>query len=317
YGFILASTGNGGYRVSREYGKVRDGDDSDAVEFRIEDGRLVTSEFLIGGSRHSFSSYDIDLLIDFDTDDLAFPIIVRASRPLVRDAEISGRAALLHGGMRKLHRNLAGMRFYHIFPNTIREPQRLSNTLTLEEDAANLASVIRGLDRVGAPVMARFRKELGLLMPRVSDIRVEPVGGYLVVKLKRDTIAGDPWIDLSMESDGAIRLLGLVVALYQQPYLPVIGIEEPELTAHPDAQAVLADMINEAARRSQVIVTTHSPDLIDFLTNYRTTESLRIVELAGEVTTVRRIADKRAKAVKKRLFSPGELYRTGELTVSR
>lgn len=317
YGFALASRGNGGYRVSKEYGKVWEGDDSDAVEFRIEDGRLATSEFFIGGTRYSFSSYDVDLLIDFDTDRLAFPFIVRASRPLVRNSETIERAALLHSGMREFHQKLTGMRFYHIFPNTIREPQRLSNAFPLKEDAENLASIIKGFDRVGSGSMARLRKDVELLMPGVSDVRVDAVGGYLVVKLKRDAIAGDPWLDLSMESDGAIRLLGLVVALYQQPYLPVIGIEEPELTAHPDALAVLADMINEAARRSQVIVTTHSPDLIDFLTNYRTTESLRIVELEDGVTTVRRVADKRAKAVKKHLFSPGELYRTGELTVSR
>ena len=120
-----------------------------------------------------------------------------------------------------------------------------------------------------------------------------------------------------MESDGTIRLLGLVVALYQQPYLPVIGIEEPELTAHPDALAVLADMINEAARRSQVIVTTHSPDLIDFLTDYRTVENLRVAELDGGITTVRQVGDKKATLVKKRIASPGELHRLGQLSVSR
>ena len=318
YGFALTCMGNGGYRVSREYGKVREGGGSDAVEFRIEEGNLAASEFCIGGTKHSFSSYDVDLLINFDTDRLALSTIARASRPLVRDSEISGEAALLHGVMREFHRKLTGMRFYHIFPNTIREPKRSSNALSLEEDAANLASIIiKGFDRVEPGSTGRLREDVELLLPGVSDIGVDAVGGYLVVKLKRDAIGGDPWLDLSMESDGTIRLLGLVVALYQQPYLPVIGIEEPELTAHPDALAVLADMVNEAARRSQVIVTTHSPDLIDFLTNYRTVENLRVVELDGGVTTVRRVADKRAKAVKKHLFSPGELYRTGELTVSR
>ena len=66
-----------------------------------------------------------------------------------------------------------------------------------------------------------------------------------------------------------------------------------------------------------MIVTTHSPDLIDFLTNSRTTESLRIVELDGGVTTVRQVGDNQVKAVKKRLFSPGELYRMGEITARR
>ncbi len=76
-------------------------------------------------------------------------------------------------------------------------------------------------------------------------------------------------------------------------------------------------MINEVARRSQVIDTTHSPDLIDFLTDYRTVENLRVVELEGGVTKVRRVVDSQAEAVRKHLYSPGELHRIGQLTVSR
>ena len=313
YGFTLASIGNGGYRVSREYGKVREGDDSATVEFTIEDGNLAPPDFSIEGPLHSFPFDDIKIR----TDDLMVPTLVRIFRQLIPDVETSERAILFYDGLLELLRILTVMRFYHIFPNTIREPHRLSNAHILSEDAANLASIIKGFDRVEPGSMARLREDVRLLMPGVSDVGVDAVGGYLVVKLKRDAIAGDPWIDLSMESDGAIRLLALVVALYQQPYLPVIGIEEPELTVHPGALAVLADMINEASRRSQVIVTTHSPDLIDFLTNNRTVESLRIVELAGGVTTVRQVGDNQVKAVKKRLFSPGELYRMGEITARR
>ena len=86
---------------------------------------------------------------------------------------------------------------------------------------------------------------------------------------------------------------------------------------HPGALAVLADLLNEASRRSQVIVTTHSPDFIDFLTDYRAVESLRIVEMDSGATTVRQVGDNQIKAVKKHLFSPGELYRMGEITVRR
>lgn len=311
YGFTITSMDDGGYRVCREYGKVREGDDSDAFEFSIEEGRLAALDFFREGSRHSLSYGDTR----FGTEGgLAFPIFVRMYRPLIaRDAEISERGDSLYRGLSALRQNLTSMRFYHIFPNTIRGPQRVSNTLILEEDAKNLGTIIKELARAETGSMERLREDVRLLMPGVSDIGVDAVGGYLVVRLKRDAIGGDGWLDLSMESDGAIRLLALVVALYQQPYLPVIGIEEPELAAHPDTLAVLADMINEAARRSQVVVTTHSPDLIDFLTDYRTTESLRIVELEDGVTKARRVPDKKAALVKKHIASPGELYRMGEL----
>ena len=317
YGFTLADMGNGMYRVSKEYGKVWQGDGSEAVGFRIEDGNLAAPDFLL--PRVSGQAAPIRDESDFDTNDLALPILLRMYRQLItREASISERGvSSLYSGLRGLHRNLVGMRFYRIFPNTVRGPRPPSNTLILKEDAENLASVIKGMKGMESDSRERLRDDVELIMPGVSDIRVESVGGYLVVKLKREAIAGDPWIDLSMESDGVVRLLGLVAALYQRPYLPVIGIEEPELTANPWTLAVLADMINEASRRSQVIVTTHSPDLIDLLTNYRRTESLRVVELVGGVTTARRVGDNQAKAVKKHLFSPGELYRMGELTARR
>ena len=312
YGFTIARMDDGGYWISSEKGSVRDGGDSAVAEFVIEDGSLVTSDLHMMGLPSYFDS-------DFDTGYLALPIMLRLSRWMdgPNIDESVPVAWLIQDGLGRLHRNLTGMRFYHIFPNTIGGPQYPSNAPALEEDAVNLASSIRDLGRSGSLLNERFSESLRLLLPGVTDMRVDSVGGYLVVKLKRDAIAGDPWIDLSMESDGTIRLLGLVVALYQQPYLPVIGIEEPELTVHPGALAVLADMIREASRRSQVIITTHSPDLIDFLTNARTTESLRIVELDGGVTTVRRVGDNQVKAVKKHLFSPGELYRMGEITARR
>ncbi len=320
YGFTLVCMNDGGYRVGKEYGKVREGDNSAVAEFVIEEGNLASLDFFHEGSRYSLPSYGDT---DFDTEDLAFPTFFRMYRPLIaRDAEISERGTLsLHRSLHELHQNLTSMRFYRILPNTIREPQRVSNTLILEEDATNLGTIIKELTRVETGSMARLRQALGLLIPGISDVRVDVVGGYLVVKLKRDAIDGDGWLDLSMESDGTVRLLGLLVALYQRRlhprFLPVIGIEEPELMVHPGALAALADVLNEATRRSHVIVTTHSPDLIDFLTDYRTVENLRVVELEGGVTTVHQVPGKRAEAVKKHLFSPGELYRMGELTVSR
>ena len=315
YGFTIAHMDDGGYWVSSESGSVRDGDDSTVVaEFMIKDGSLVTSDRnMMGLPSHSDS--------DFDTGYLALPILLRLSRWMdgPNIDESVPVTSLIQNGLGRLHRNLTGMRFYHIFPNTIRGPQYPSNAPALEEDAANLASVIRELDesRSGSILSERFRESLRLLIPGDTDTKVDLVGGYLVVKLKHDTIDGDPWMDLSMESDGTVRLLGLLAALYQQRRPPVIGIEEPELAVHPGALAVLADVLNEAARRSQVIVTTHSPDLIDFLTDYRTVENLRIVELEDGATTVRQVPDNKVAVVKKHLSSPGELHRLGQLSVSR
>ena len=76
---------------------------------------------------------------------------------------------------------------------------------------------------------------------------------------------------------------------------------------------MLADLLNDATRRSQLIVTTHSPDFIDCVTGYRAVESLRIVELVDGVTKVGHASDAQVEAVRQHLFSPGELHRMGDL----
>ena len=161
--------------------------------------------------------------------------------------------------------------------------------------------------------MVRLKESLGRLIPGVSDLEVTSAGGYLVIRLKHDAVPGGAWFDLSLESDGTVRLVALLAVLYQHRIPPLIGIEEPELTVHPGALSVLADLFNEAANRSQLVVTTHSPDFVDCVTDYRAVNSLRIVELVDGATKVGRIPENQMEAVRQHLFSPGELHRMGEL----
>jgi len=73
---------------------------------------------------------------------------------------------------------------------------------------------------------------------------------------------------LSM-SDGTLRALGLLVALFQHgsgrddtgPLL--VGLEESEMALNPGAAGILFDALVEASHGRQVLVTTHSPDLLD------------------------------------------------------
>ena len=71
----------------------------------------------------------------------------------------------------------------------------------------------------------------------------------------------------------------MLTILYQDPPQFLVGLEEPELAIHPGAMAVLADTIKEASLRGQVVVTTHSPDLINLLP----LDSIRAVTCPGRL----------------------------------
>ena len=64
-------------------------------------------------------------------------------------------------------------------------------------------------------------------------------------------------------SDGTLRLITYYIMLNDPELPPLIAIEEPEQNLHPGALANIADFLEQLAERTQVIVTTHSSQLLD------------------------------------------------------
>ena len=154
-------------------------------------------------------------------------------------------------------------------------------------------------------------ENLALVVPELKSentITTQDVGGYLIVRLHHKD--GSQFV-LAHESDGTLRVLGILTALYQNPSLPLTAIEEPELGIHPHAVGVLADVLVEASHRTQLLLTTHSPDLISRFAP----ESLRLVERdeKDDSTKVGKVTPANLASVEEKLFSSGDLLRIGAL----
>ena len=212
--------------------------------------------------------------------------------------------AVAGGPFGALARLLTEIGAYSIRPDVLRRPQRQSAGL-LADDARNLASVLGRLRQMRDPAADRIRDMLGCLVPGVTDFRVARSGGCLAVSLAVRRGERETWFDASRLSDGTLRLLGILAAIHQQPAPSLIAIEEPELTVHPGAAGVLCDELVEAAGRTQVLVTTHSPDVIARMP----VESLRVVEATAGGTVIGRISGEQIAAVDDKLFSSGDLIR--------
>ena len=83
------------------------------------------------------------------------------------------------------------------------------------------------------------------------------------VKLSWKQIGSDYPMQPYHLSDGSIRFICLATALPQPNPPSTIIIDEPELGLHPEAIGVLAELIKLAAQKTQVIVATQSPLLLD------------------------------------------------------
>jgi predicted ATPase len=117
-------------------------------------------------------------------------------------------------------------------------------------------------------------------------------------------------------SDGTLRALGVLVALFAggSAVASPVGIEEPEAALHPVAAGVLLDALRDASERRQVMVTTHSPELLDS-TGIGVSEILSVQAIRGD-TIIGRVDAAGRRALKDALFTPGELLRANQLTPS-
>jgi predicted ATPase len=133
----------------------------------------------------------------------------------------------------------------------------------------------------------------------------------------RQDVAGakHPWRFLAANmSDGTLRALGILVALFQSEDdspVPLVGIEEPEVALHPAAAAVLREALRDASSRTQVIVTSHSPELLD--DSMIGSEQILAVEAEDSVTRIAPVDEGARKVLLERLYTPGELLRLNQL----
>ena len=293
YGFELSSR-EGVYRVEREHGTVvTAASNSKPIGFEIKDGITVRPK---GYENYVFQNSE--LAIPFWTHFLFVPPERNRNQPHLTSRRNRSDAD-------EAMKFVRWMQFYRLFPDAMRGSRRLMNPHLLAEDGQNLASVLREMVKSDSPYLGEIKASMMQVVPGLNDLLVDQSGGYLVVKLRHGySDNGGPWFDLSQESDGTVRLLGLLTAFYQEGPASLIGVEEPELTIHPGALAVLADVMVEASSRTQVVATTHSPDLIDRLP----VESLRAVEMRDGCTEVGPVSKTQTDAVLNGLFSAGELH---------
>jgi len=220
---------------------------------------------------------------------------------------------------RPIYEALSRMGFYNFNPDVIRELQSPDVGEVLAGDGRNLASVLKRLsdDTTGAN-LPRIIELLGKIVPGITSVSHKPQGKKETLEF-RQLVAGskDSWrFDAENMSDGTLRALGVLVALFQSPApvrhrVPLIGIEEPETALHPGAAAVLRSALLEASHLVQVIVTSHSPDLLD--DKAITEDMLLSVTSRKGNTIIGRVDPVSRDAIRDHLFTAGELLRLNQL----
>ena len=210
-------------------------------------------------------------------------------------------------------RFLAGMEVYQIEPGSIREMQDPDMGARLRKDGSNAASVLREIQREAPDDWQRILELLESIVPGTVGLQTRKLGNMLTLEFAQDWEQSRPvkFVAYNM-SDGTLRVVGLLAAVFQHSTPSLLVIEEPEATIHPGALGAILDLLRHAGRSMQVVTTTHSPDILD--ADWIEDRHLRIVTCRQGATKVSQLSPASRAALGEHLMGAGELLRSNALT---
>ena len=239
---------------------------------------------------------------------------VESIRPVIEPRALA--LPLVAGDQRfsAMFRFLADMRTYRIEPATLRAMQDPDGGVGLRSDGRNAASVLREIQRRSSEHdWRRICELLDRVVPGTVEVRPKKHGNKLTLEFTQIREGTEPIkFEAFSMSDGTLRVLGLITAVFQRPMPSLLVIEEPEASMHSSSLGVILDVLRLASRSMQVIVTTHSPDVLD--AKWIEDRHLQILTWKQGSSRINRVSQAVQTALGQHMMGAGELLRSNALT---
>jgi predicted ATPase len=168
----------------------------------------------------------------------------------------------------ELRRTLSSVTQYHVLDVGSRAPVKLPQQMKPAQlpgaDGEDLVSFLYNLRESNRDRYEVIEDALRSAFPGFESLNFPPSAAGMLSLTWKDKHFRDP-IYAHQLSEGTLRFLWMA-ALLQSPVLSTVTmIDEPEVSLHPELLNLLADLLREAAKKTQIIVATHSDRLIRFL----------------------------------------------------
>jgi predicted ATPase len=180
---------------------------------------------------------------------------------------------------------------YDIDPKLPKRGAVITGKRDLEEDASNLAVVVKTI--IEDPEKKRkFSNLLHDTLPFVEDFSVQKFMDVSLILTLRERYARSHDLPASSLSDGTITIFALIIALYFEDK-PFVVIEEPVRHIHPFLVARVMAMMKESSERRQLMITTHSTEVVkhvslgDILLITRDREGFSVISRPADKEEVR------------------------------
>jgi len=148
---------------------------------------------------------------------------------------------------------------YDLEPHAIKKPHETAGIPRLQKNGENLALVLKQI--LADPEKSRkFHNLLRYVLPFAVEIGTEQyLGESVLLRLREEYYEGNLLANLL--SDGTVDVAALITALFFEDK-DVVIIEEPERNIHPHLISGLMELMKDASRNKQIIITTHSPEVV-------------------------------------------------------
>jgi predicted ATPase len=190
----------------------------------------------------------------------------RSTPELLRDKDERG-AAGYRSVESYVYEAISSWKIYHFHDTSKLAPMRRYETIDDSEylrfDAANIAPFLLDLKNKEKSTYNQIVDTIRLVTPFFDEFILKPNKNEKV-RLRWKQKGADYPLKPHHLSDGTLRFICLTTALLQPDPPSTIIVDEPELGLHPYAVEILAELIEATSRKTQLIVSTQSPALVDY-----------------------------------------------------
>jgi predicted ATPase len=228
-------------------------------------GRGVVSVF--NDPQKQFTATHFERIQDIPVNELALAIIPK----LLETSAFSPEKTPVYEPRREMIDTISRWRFYNpnnmnLFQIRSAEPKLGTSDIFISPSGENLPLVLYNLVQSNFEFEETIDQAIKDILPNTRKLRAITSGRLSLTIEWYLKGCKEPFF-LNEMSDGTVRMLCWAIILHS-PQLPsLIVIDEPEVGIHVAWMPKLADWIKAASRRTQVIISTHSPDLLDHFTD--------------------------------------------------
>lgn len=239
-------------------------------------------------------------------------------QPVSRDGKEAGISNKLISDniTQYVREHLTTWRAYHFHDTSASSPMKktmdIDDNRFLRPDGSNIASFLYYLQEKHESSYDMIKRTIQRVAPFFEDFHLAPQQlNSEKIKLEWKHKGSDNYFDASSLSDGSLRFIALTTLFLQpDPYKPsVILVDEPELGLHPYAISLLASLIKQVSKNTQVIISTQSPLLLD---NFEP-EDILVADRVDGGTTLTRLESSEKFEVWLEEYSLGQLWEKNEL----